>query len=92
MVGEWKKRAMEGLAAMFSARPAARETAKSSEAEVEKLRAKIGQLLEPLPEAGSYLGFIFAKGARPEEAEAAVRTAYARLAFTVSAPIALSTP
>ena len=45
MVGEWKKQAMEGLAAVFSARSAAQETAKSSEAEVEKLHAKIGQLL-----------------------------------------------
>jgi transposase len=45
MVGEWKKQAMEGLAAVFSDRSAAHETAKSSEAEVEKLHAKIGQLL-----------------------------------------------
>ena len=45
MVGEWKKQAMEGLAAVFSDRSAALETARSSEAEVEKLHAKIGQLL-----------------------------------------------
>ena len=45
MVGEWKKQAMEGLAAVFSDRSAAQERAKSSEAEVEKLHAKIGQLL-----------------------------------------------
>ena len=45
MVGEWKKQAMEGLAAVFSDRFLAQETAKSSEAEVEKLHAKIGQLL-----------------------------------------------
>ena len=45
MVGEWKKQAMEGLAAVFSDRLVAQETAKSSEAEVEKLHAKIGQLL-----------------------------------------------
>src|SRR6478752_2426321 len=43
MVGEWKKQAMEGLAAVFSDRSAAQETAKSSEAEVAKLHAKIGQ-------------------------------------------------
>jgi len=43
--GEWKKQAMEGLAAVFSDRSAAQETAKSSEAEVERLHAKIGQLL-----------------------------------------------
>jgi transposase len=45
MVGEWKKQAMEGLTAVFSDRSIAAETAKSSEAEIEKLHAKIGQLL-----------------------------------------------
>jgi transposase len=45
MVGEWKKQAMEGLAWVFSDRPAAQEATKSSEAEVEKLHAKIGQLV-----------------------------------------------
>ena len=45
MVGEWKKQAMEGLAAVFSDRSVAQEAAKSSEAEVENLHAKIGQLL-----------------------------------------------
>jgi transposase len=45
MVGEWKKQAMEGLTAVFSDRSAAQETARLSEAEVEKLHAKIGQLL-----------------------------------------------
>jgi transposase len=45
MVGEWKKQAMEGLMAVFSDRSAATETARVSEADVEKLHAKIGQLL-----------------------------------------------
>jgi transposase len=45
MVGEWKKQATEGLTAMFSGRSAAEQTAKSTEVEVEKLHAKIGQLL-----------------------------------------------
>ena len=45
MVGEWKKQAMEGLASVFSGKSEAQETAKSTEAEVEKLHAKIGQLL-----------------------------------------------
>jgi transposase len=45
MVGEWKRQAMEGLAAVFSGKAAAQETAKATEAEVEKLHAKIGQLL-----------------------------------------------
>jgi transposase len=45
MVGEWKKQAMEGLSTVFADRSAAQETAKTTEAEVEKLHAKIGQLL-----------------------------------------------
>ena len=45
MVGEWKKQAMEGLTAVFADRSAAQEITQSSEAEMEKLHAKIGQLL-----------------------------------------------
>ena len=45
MVGEWKRQAMEGLAGVFSGKSAAQETARSTEAEVEKLHAKIGQLV-----------------------------------------------
>ena len=45
MVSEWKKQALAGLTAVFADRSAAQETAKSSEAEIEKLHAKIGQLL-----------------------------------------------
>jgi transposase len=45
MVGDWKKQAMEGLTAVFSDRSAAEEPVRSSEADVEKLHAKIGQLL-----------------------------------------------
>ena len=45
MVGEWKKQAVEGLTAVFSGKEAAQETTKSAEADVEKLHAKIGQLL-----------------------------------------------
>jgi transposase len=45
MVGEWKRQATEGLAAVFSAKSAASETAKAVEADVEKPHAKIGQLV-----------------------------------------------
>jgi biotin carboxylase len=55
-----------------------------------RITAKPGQLLETLPEAGSYLGFIFARGATPEAAEAAVRTAHAKLRFAVSKELAVS--
>lgn len=43
MVGEWKRQAMEGLASVFSGKAEAAEAAQS--AELEKLHAKIGQLL-----------------------------------------------
>ena len=45
MVGDWKRQAMEGMAAVFCGKTAAQESAQAGEAEVEKLHAKIGQLL-----------------------------------------------
>ncbi len=45
MVGEWKKQAVEGLVSVLSGKEAAQDTARSSEAEVEHLHAKIGQLV-----------------------------------------------
>jgi hypothetical protein len=54
-----------------------------------RITAKQNQLLEPLPEAGSYLGFVFARAPQPAQAEEAVREAHRRLAFTVDAPIEL---
>lgn len=45
MVSEWKRQAMEGLASVFAGRSAVQENAKVAEAEVEKLHARIGQLL-----------------------------------------------
>jgi transposase len=45
MVGEWKRQAVEGLTAVFAERSAAQEAATASAAEIEKLHAKIGQLL-----------------------------------------------
>ena len=45
MVGEWKRQAVEGMAAVFSDKAAAQETARATEAELEKLHAKIGQLV-----------------------------------------------
>jgi transposase len=45
MVGNWKWQAVEGMAWVFSGQTPAQEAAKSTEAEVEKLHAKVGQLL-----------------------------------------------
>lgn len=41
----------------------------------------VGSRVVPLPEGDRYLGFIFARGSRPEEVEEALRTAHAALAF-----------
>jgi hypothetical protein len=51
------------------------------------ITAKQDQLLEQLPEAGSYLGFIFARAAHPSEAVTAVKAAHARLVFRIDTPL-----
>jgi biotin carboxylase len=56
-----------------------------------RITAKQDQLLEPLPEAGSYLGFIFARAPEPEQADAALREAHRRLDFTVDVAIDVRT-
>jgi biotin carboxylase len=68
------------------------EGAARAVAHIEELlvSAKPGQLLEPLPEAGSYLGFIFARAASAAEAEAAVRAAHVHLSFTIDPAIAVA--
>jgi biotin carboxylase len=54
-----------------------------------RITAKVDQLLEPLPEAGSYLGFIFARGATADDAERAVRAAHSALEFQIDDEIAV---
>jgi len=49
-----------------------------------RITAKLDQLLLPLPEGASYLGFIFARAARSGDVELALRTAHARLTFTIA--------
>jgi ATP-grasp domain-containing protein/L-aminoacid ligase-like protein len=49
-----------------------------------RITAKPDQLLVPLPEGASYLGFIFARAAHPRDVERALRDAHARLAFTIA--------
>jgi biotin carboxylase len=55
-----------------------------------QITAKKDQQLLALPEGSSYLGFIFARAAAPEQAERAVREAHAQLRFTIDPLIALS--
>lgn len=52
-----------------------------------RITARPDQVLEPLPEAGSYLGFIFARAPQAGLAEAAVREAHRRLAFAIDSAI-----
>jgi hypothetical protein len=47
------------------------------------ITAKPDQLLVPLPEGASYLGFIFARASDPRAVVDALRTAHARLSFTI---------
>jgi biotin carboxylase len=47
------------------------------------ITAKLDQVIEPLPEAGSYLGFIFARAEEPALAEAAVREAHRQLMLVI---------
>jgi hypothetical protein len=48
-----------------------------------RITAKLDQLLVPLPEGASYLGFIFARADRVDEVERALRIAHARLQFAI---------
>ena len=51
------------------------------------ITAKEGQMMLPLPEGASYLGFIFGHGPSPEAAERAVRESHACLHFEFSTPL-----
>ena len=51
------------------------------------MTAKPDQRLEPLPEGGSYLGFIFARSGRPADAVTALRAAHATLGIVIDTPI-----
>ena len=48
-----------------------------------RITAKPDQVLVPLPEGASYLGFIFARARSPERVEQALRTAHRRLRFVI---------
>jgi biotin carboxylase len=54
-----------------------------------EITARLHQQLLPLPEGDSYLGFLFARGERPQDVEAALRAAHARLRFEIVAELAL---
>ena len=54
-----------------------------------RITAKIDQLLEPLPEGDSYLGFIFARAATADQVVTALRAAHKRLTFEIASQIPL---
>lgn len=54
------------------------------------ITAPLNNPIVPLPEGDSYLGFIFARGTRPAEVEAALRAAHGRLRFEITPNIPLS--
>ena len=43
----------------------------------------LGHAVTPLPEGSEYLGFIFARGERPEDVEATLRKAHALLRIDI---------
>ena len=47
------------------------------------ITAEPGQIIAPPPDGASYLGFIFARAARPADAETALRSAHRRLHFDI---------
>jgi biotin carboxylase len=55
-----------------------------------RITAKAGQILESLPEAGSYLGFVFARGETARDAEGSVRAAHTCLHFDIAKEIAVA--
>src|SRR6266849_668435 len=48
-----------------------------------RITARLHDLIAAWPEGSSYLGFIFARGASPEEVEAALRLAHSRRCFEI---------
>ena len=51
------------------------------------ITAKLDQRIRPLPEGGSYLGFIFARAPRHEEVVGALRASHERLRFEIEPSI-----
>jgi len=54
-----------------------------------RITAKPDTTLVPLPEGRSYLGFIFARAARPDDVDRALRDAHAHLDFVVDREVAV---
>uniref|UniRef100_Q02BT0 ATP-dependent carboxylate-amine ligase domain protein, ATP-grasp n=1 Tax=Solibacter usitatus (strain Ellin6076) TaxID=234267 RepID=Q02BT0_SOLUE len=57
-----------------------------------EITAAEGQVLLPLPEGSSYLGFIFARGETPQEVEQALRRSHAELTFHIATTLETFSP
>jgi len=53
------------------------------------ITAKLAEKLLPFPEGASYPGFIFARGATPQDVEQALRTAYRQLRLIIAPTLEL---
>jgi len=56
------------------------------------ITARLHDYIAAWPEGSSYLGFLFARGAHPEEVEQAIRKAHEKLAFTISPRLSVEHP
>jgi hypothetical protein len=56
------------------------------------ITAKDGQLLIPLPEGSSYMGFLFARGDSPAEVEHALRRSHGELHFEIATVLETFSP
>jgi biotin carboxylase len=56
-----------------------------------EITAKLNYPIVPLPEGASYLGFIFSRGETPDEVEAALRVAHAKLDIKIDRLIPIHT-
>lgn len=57
-----------------------------------EITARLHDYIAAWPEGSSYLGFLFARGELPEQAEAALRAAYARLHFHLTPRLPVEHP
>ena len=56
------------------------------------ISARLHDFVAAWPEGSSYLGFLFARGEKPEEVEAALRTAHSTLKFTLTPRLTVQHP
>jgi hypothetical protein len=57
-----------------------------------QITARLHDYMAAWPEGSSYLGFLFARGGKPEEVEAALREGHSRLKFSIGPRLAVQHP